>query len=891
VRESYVAFKKLEADLREIADKLTRLEQIREASSAWEAARADLICIDLLHYEFGWKAAQDGEAENTALIARMEKESQEAAAQLTSARAEKKSKDADRTRLLALFNATEGGAAFLLLKEDNKSLVAEIERLKAIGSTVAEALQSRVRQTRLWLEQSKKSGLAIPSSIAAAAELSSRNLSEAEPNTMRDRTRALAVTMKAARDSLESAAREPRSRYSANLAEMKRLQGLIAALRTGVLLENSTLLAALNRELPRRDGQPAARALRQLCEVNDERWRPALEVAFTQKFAVVVSDDDYKDADRIFHGLRENVFPESLVIPERARKLPGQCKPGALAGKIDTSHPIARALVDHLLGDLICVESREEMASKEKAILADGYMVRGAFNVRMRHYDYRPCIGDGGLERQRGFLQDKYDEFKRENDLMQPLLDQLDALLTQFDQHRLAAESLHDDLAEAARLPERESKLRSNIAAMNRVRAAGFEDNERELSELETRLGEIQRDIERLILSAKLEDLERARNKQIELIAAVSVAKQALDKKVSEIGKHVIVSRKDELAAEVWQQFPTNEICADECARRRGKQETQVAIKWEQVKSFRREMADRYETMRNDPTYEAEAEDNSHYAALLERLRVNDLKAVQAKAARERLNWQNLFRTTVAAKLNSALRKADDLISLMNTQLRRRIGNSEYQISKIENPDREYQGYRQLLAACAAAGEDDLFAALEGHVRETVEVLFETIVEHPDSRIALQFLDYRNYHDYDLKVRDLTDPTAPPVSIDRQATKMSGGENQSPYFIAILACYLRAYKRHLTGRVAGPSLCLIPIDEAFSKMSGDGIRHSIDALKELDLQGFLSMSSGNIPYAIDGCDQVLTVSKKKTRHHSQEGVRNIAVSLTREEALRRYCTR
>ncbi len=187
--------------------------------------------------------------------------------------------------------------------------------------------------------------------------------------------------------------------------------------------------------------------------------------------------------------------------------------------------------------------------------------------------------------------------------------------------------------------------------------------------------------------------------------------------------------------------------------------------------------------------------------------------------------------------------------------------------------------------------EDDLFALLEGAVRESIEALFESIVEHPDSRVALQFLDYRNYHDYDLKVRDVTDPNAAPVSIDRQATKMSGGENQSPYFIAILACYLRAYKRHLTGRVAGPSLCLIPIDEAFSKMSGDGIRHSIDALKELDLQGFLSMSSGNIPYAIDGCDQVLTVSKKKTHHHNQEGVRNIAVSLTREEALQRYCTR
>jgi uncharacterized protein YPO0396 len=891
VRESYLAFKKLEVDLREIRDKVTRLEQICSASEEWKAASADLLCFDLLQHEFAWKAACDSETENAGRIARMEKESSEAAEQLAAARVEKDNKDADRTRLLALFNATEDGAAFLILKVENKALVDEIARLKAIGTTVNEALQTRVRQTQLWLREARKASSEVEKKVFAAAEHACGSLAEAQPRQIKDRTRVLAGAMKAARDALESASRDSRARYSANLSEMRRLRAAIEALRSGVLVENSALLAALNRALPRREGQPAARALRQLCEVNDEHWRPALEVAFGQKFAVVVDETDYKEADKIFHDLKENVFPESLVIPARARKLAGQRKPGSLAEKLDTFNEIARRIVDHLLGDLMCVESRDELAAKEKAILPDGYMVRGAFNVRLRHYDYRPCIGERGLERQRGFLQDKFDEFKRDNDALQPGLDRVDALMTQFDQHRLNAESLHDDLAEAARLPEREQKLQSNMADLNRVRAAGFDDKERELAALDTRIAELQKAIEGLIGQAKLDQLEQARKLQTKLAEITSAAKQAFDRKVTEIGAKLVVARKDELGTALLEEFPSNEVCARECTRRYNDQNLKVATRWAELKSFRREMGDRYETMRDDPTYEIEAENNANYAQLLERLRVNDLEAVQAKAARERLNWQNLFRTTVAVKLNTALRRADDLIALMNTQLRRRIGNSEYQISKVENPDREYEQYRQLLAACAAAGENDLFASLEGAVRESVEALFESIVEHPDSRVALQFLDYRNYHDYDLKVRDVTDPTGAPVSIDRQATKMSGGENQSPYFIAILACYLRAYKRHLTGRVAGPSLCLIPIDEAFSKMSGDGIRHSIDALKELDLQGFLSMSSGNIPYAIDGCDQVLTVSKKKTHHHNQEGVRNIAVSLTREEALRRYCTR
>jgi len=116
---------------------------------------------------------------------------------------------------------------------------------------------------------------------------------------------------------------------------------------------------------------------------------------------------------------------------------------------------------------------------------------------------------------------------------------------------------------------------------------------------------------------------------------------------------------------------------------------------------------------------------------------------------------------------------------------------------------------------------------------------------------------YRNYHDYDMHVSDPRDPDGRPSSVDRHSGKFSGGENQSPYFIAILACYLRAYHRYEKRR-KDPSLALVPIDEAFSKLSGERIKDCIDALKALDLQGVFSMSSGNIPYALDMCDQMIS---------------------------------
>ena len=156
-----------------------------------------------------------------------------------------------------------------------------------------------------------------------------------------------------------------------------------------------------------------------------------------------------------------------------------------------------------------------------------------------------------------------------------------------------------------------------------------------------------------------------------------------------------------------------------------------------------------------------------------------------------------------------------------------------------------------------------------------------TLVKNANSPEAARLLDYRQYFDYDLMVTDVRDPEARAISVDKQSGKMSGGENQSPYFVAILASYLHAYNRHETRRKE-PSLALVPIDEAFSKLSGERIQNCLQAMAELDLQGVFSMSSGNIPYAFSQCDELVIISRKEERRGSRVGIRNIPVVLFRD---------
>jgi uncharacterized protein YPO0396 len=297
---------------------------------------------------------------------------------------------------------------------------------------------------------------------------------------------------------------------------------------------------------------------------------------------------------------------------------------------------------------------------------------------------------------------------------------------------------------------------------------------------------------------------------------------------------------------------------------------------------------DQHPDLRAEPDFDPQTAWNPSYRKLLDRIRIEDMPERQKQAREEEQRWQNLFRTTVAARLAHSLGRVKDTIRDLNFQLKKPIGDSQYHIRVDDNPSREFQEYRRVLEACAITQDgDSIFASLATDAREGVQRVFKALVEEPEGKLAQAFLDYRSYFRYDMEVSDPKRPELPPKSLNRHADKFSGGEKQTPFYISILACYLRAYKRHLPQRYTEPSIGLVPIDEAFSKMSGERITDAIRALRDTDLQGILSMSSGNWPYAIGECDQVLAVHQREGFSDGKKTIRNIAALLDRKEALAR----
>jgi uncharacterized protein YPO0396 len=513
-------------------------------------------------------------------------------------------------------------------------------------------------------------------------------------------------------------------------------------------------------------------------------------------------------------------------------------------------------------------------------------MYQRPFVDRRSHYQNDPCIGKRGIDQHREFLQTQLSDLELQQKVLQPELNLVRQFADFSRNTRLYLESLDQDVAEIALLPKYEAELNQNIAKLKAMASRDIESKERQIIDLDNWIKTDSSERDALLQSSKRTELVNLRRKVIE--AEQEAAKtedrlRQLQLEGPDISVHL--GRREEIRTALLAQWPNKIAAADQSREKYHDTDKEADRLRQQLVNLRRELALVHPAYAE---FDPNVSNNASYDVRLEKIRAGEIPTYEEKARREKSNWQHLFRTQVLAKLHAALFEVENLLALLNQQLRVPIGNNRYQLSRRPNPDREYETYRNLVETSALAREDELFfESLNADVRQTVENIFQRLIDQPESRESLAFLDYRNYHDYDMLVSDSRDPEARLTSVDRHSGKFSGGENQSPYFIAILACYLRAYHRYERRR-RDPSVALVPIDEAFSKLSGERIRDCIDALRMLDLQGIFSMSSGNIPYAMDICDQIVTVMKRERSSGKRHVIRNVPVSLTRTEALARY---
>lgn len=886
VQQSYRSYLRIREELEKLQDKLARLEQIVSARKQWEEANRDAEAFRYLEAEFHREAARSEVAELMEKLKEIDARQAELRARFESVSSDHAAKVQALEELKNLFRDA-GGSVLLSLKEQIVTSVQKIERLSEIGKTV-EAEQSR--RVRATADFARKAGDFLAERNAGSLQELSHVLQsfrEARPKSLKGALRDLSQAVR-------SVGSRVRASISAESDQVQKIRGELESLQTQIKkLEHnrvieSPLLDELNRQLPRRGRENPARQLRELCEVNDEEWRPAVEVAFTRKFSAVVGRDDYGQALGIFKAFPQDSPSESLVDPERALTRKPKVLPGSLALKIDSVDPVARAVVDELFGGVICATTLEELRQHADAIMPDGFRLRGLFAERPRRYDQRPCIGTRGIERLKAHLLAEANERGAALRNLEPLLLRADQICRTISEQRLDSEDMEGDIHAASQLKDEEENRNRLIALKSAAETPELAARMDAIDNLKLEVDELDR--LRLELNGKLHSSERtdAASRLTSAEKILDGAESSFQKVLRAVAQSLPVARCDALREELKLQYPTFDSCASQAGSESRILSAKLPGMEALVSLLRQGLADQHPELRAEPDFDPKTDWNASYEKLLQRIRVQDMPTRQQQALDEEHRWQDLFRTTVAARLSKAIHDVRKTIDDLNLQLKKPIGDSLYHIRVEENQAKEFQEYRRVLEVCSITQDgDSIFATLGSEAREAVDHVFKALVDEPDGKLAQSFLDYRSYFRYDMEVRDPKREELPAKSLNRHADKFSGGEKQTPFYISILACYLRAYKRHLPQRYTEPSLGLVPIDEAFSKMSGERITDAIRALRDVDLQGILSMSSGNWPYAIGECDQVLAVHQRESFVNGRKSIRNIGALLNRAEALER----
>ncbi|WP_009960706.1 SbcC/MukB-like Walker B domain-containing protein [Verrucomicrobium spinosum] len=875
VTASYRDFQSYEQELKSLRAQLERLQRIRDLSQKLESSIRDRDVARYLHGELSHEHAKQLVESGEKRLADLKVAHAAEQAQLDELDRQIQQATAERERLLAVLNETSEGRLYGQLSAQVKELEGRVESLSSLQARVEDRLRRRVDNAREWLEKMRAASIVAPLD-GRAMEKAIRTLDDCEAHATFNALSAV----RAAAEQLCQDLRRSVSNETQKLQSLRRheeeLSQQLTALRSGLPPIPQPLLHTLNERLPRLPGEPTARALRDLCEVTDERWREALEVAFTDKFSIVVPEQHYEDALKIYHELKpasQSVLAaaESLIHPRRALALSREVLPGSLAEKIETDDAVARAILDHLFGGMICVETLAELEKHSAAILPDGLTLRDAQARRARHYDGLPFIGQRGLQRQRDIKASQLKEVEAQIRRLEPIERAVQESINLLPQMIPDHNSMVQDLSKLETLPEMESNLEKARRTLADLDTSAYASIAEQAEEWQPRI--------RAWNSEKLDIVGKGSHREIEQ------TEKMLDKRRQELNESLEAFTRTKMQVDIslhlerlrtWREEMRNRYMVSDVMAREF-EKARAAASEEAIRSegdLKQAMTDFKKTFQ--PKFDDLPEDGrtaAPYERVLARIEGASIIEYEKKAQSEKARWETLFRTQVLSRMQRALKRVEDIIFLLNKQLKRPIGRDLYKIRREPNPD--FKFYRELIDLNALHQEDGLFYnSIGGELRQALDSFLNTLVHHANTPEAARLLDYRQYYDYKLQITDIHNPDAPPIDVDKQGRKMSGGENQSPYFVAILASYLHAYNRHET-RWKEPSLALVPIDEAFSKLSGERIQDCIGAIGELDLQGVFSMSSGNIPYAFSLCDELIVITKREERSGNRSGIRNV----------------
>ena len=867
LQESVMQYGRMRNKIEETLEEIRRLKEIRESYGQYRERRRDaesctyqIDKLEMLQLRAKIQELSDkigGREEEISRQETMQRRREEDAARI-----QKEYEDV----LLRISNSGYSGLETELLSVN--------EALERLGSSKVKWEQTAVR-LRDW------SGCdAAPNQVLWDIEKFGKgNITEGELERLKESLAAL-------REELEEERRETDSRLRKIKKEEHEAREELKELRQGRKAYPKELEEAryeLRNRLHERCGKFVnVQILADLLDIRDERWHNAVEGYLgNNKLLLVVEPQYAKAAMDIYQELDKKKFFRAAVLDtEKVLEEEHPVRPGALAGEVIAREAHVKAYIDFFLGNVMKCESVEELRRCRVGVTPDCVLYH---SYRLQHmnpenYTRRAYIGETSMRQRIRQLDEKCRALQEERMPLQEMLEQF-RKIGQSEGLLQPVSEYMEWLDDVGKIPGKERQKKQLTEKMRTLR-------EESVSAWEGEKLELMRRQEEKKMQIRTAQEEIWKNKEF-----ISKCKSDSLEMHAQLADRERYFKEDAEFEELFAQFMEGRRTVNYDYLRRQRLGDRAPLEEKKERAYQElvDIRSSYTQRYPNRTFSASIKDNVPYDRLLESLECDDLEGYKEAAREQARSAVEHFKDDFIFKIRSAIREAYQRKDELNRIISRLdFGKDKYQfvITKNKGPDGKY--YRMFMDDSLKINPSQLSQAMENqlnmftmeHEDQYGEMMNELInIFIPPENATREeleeakknmdkYADYRTYLSFDMQqiVQGEKDMT---IGLSKMIKKNSGGEGQNPLYVALLASFAQVYRINLSPKIhRNPTIRLVVLDEAFSKMDAEKVASCISLIRGLGFQAIISATNDKIQNYLENVDKTFVYANPNKKHIS-----------------------
>lgn len=581
-------------------------------------------------------------------------------------------------------------------------------------------------------------------------------------------------------------------------------------------------------------------------ELLNEEWRNAIEGYLnTQRFDILVEPQYVSEALRIYEREKWKYRLEGvgLVDTEKEKRFLGTSEKGSLAKEVEATHPVILAHVEHLLGRVMKASNEQELRQHRTAVtktcmVYSNYVAR---QMARRQYEV-PYMGSKAIVRQLDIRRTELAQLKEASIVRQQLHSEFQKQIqrTKEKESQYARLSENTDLMRkidelSLQLEQDQNNLRTLDLTEAELLKGEFEYWGKQEKEWLEKLGDEQK---------KLGKLEEACGQYAAAVhlqtTKIREAEENCSQWVSEWGLEIEKRAMKRYEDAVKQTNPTAQKINN------------YLVSWKGQQKLRDDQFKEVVTLRtryNASSAAIQDEENTPYDRMYETIENLNIPEYQTKVEAARMESEEQFKSHFIFKLREAIEMARREFEQLNYALRHFPFSDDRYHFEVRASER-YKKFYDAIMDPMLLEKGSLFELPENERTSNLHELFERLVRGEGGELE-EFTDYRQYLDFDIVI---TSGDGAKSRFSQVLKEKSGGETQTPFYIAILASFHHLYSSNKTSR-------LVVFDEAFNKMDEQRIQSSLRLIKQLGLQLIAAVPDEKMQHMAPEVSTTLFVTK------------------------------